>query len=176
MDRPGVLPSSKCGWPGLCQTPQGQVSLGQLTAVALALLCLSAFPFCSQSLGNRWEGACGSASLTYMPLLAPRLGRGRLFVCLMSFQGHMPTVLSLESCSRDRVLQVTHTHTNTRTDTSYTHASTLPSVHIAENSSLQFVIVTMMVFRLSILGHLCSIPYTLYTSPNTFFYLLPSLT
>lgn len=114
VDRPGLLLSTKHRWPGLCQTPWGQMSLGQLTAVALALLCLSASPFCSWSLVSRWEEACGSTSLTYMSLLALRLGRGRWSVCLTWFQEYMPIVLPIESCSINRVLQVTHTPTNTQ--------------------------------------------------------------
>lgn len=79
-------------------------------------------PFCSQSPGSRWKEACGGTSLTCMSPLAPRLGRGRLPVCLMSCQEHMPTVLSLESRSRKRVLQVTHTPTDTQTHNTHMHA------------------------------------------------------
>lgn len=95
--------TAKHGWPGLCQTPRGQVSLGQLTAVALALPCLSGSPFCSRSLASRWEEACGSTSLTYMSLLAPRWGGGGWPVGLTLFQQHKRIVLPVETCSRNRV-------------------------------------------------------------------------
>lgn len=88
-----------------------------------------------------------------MTLLAPRLGRGRLPVCLTSFQEHMPTVLSLESCSRNRVLQVTYTLTNTRSHVTHTgkhitftpHCRTFVFAKCSWNN-------TVMIFRVCIWG------------------------
>lgn len=132
---------------------------------------LLSIPFRSQSPGSRWEEACGSTSLTYIAPLAPDLGRGGLPICLLLLQEHMPTVLSLQSGSRNTVPQATHTPTST--DTQHTHMSTLPIVHVAEHLSLQFAVV---LFKVSILEQLLSILHILYTSPNTSFYLLLSLT
>lgn len=123
VDGPGWLLASKGAWPELCQTRWEQESLGQLTAVALALMWLSAFPCCSESPGSRWEEACGSTSLTYMSALAPRLGRGRSPACLRLFQEHSPTALPSESCSGNRVWQVVQTPTDIQSHITHMQAS-----------------------------------------------------
>ena len=107
-------------------------------------------PCCSQSPGSRWEEACGSTSLICMSPLAPRLGRGTLPACLMSFQEHMPTVPSLESCYRNWVLQATHTPTNTHRHTIHT-CKHITIVHMVEHLSLQFAILTMQLWFLGYL-------------------------
>ena len=133
-------------------------------------------PFCSQSPGSRWEEACGSTSLTYMSPLAPDLGRGRLPVCLMLLQEHMPTVLSLQSGSRNTVPQATHTPT-TRRHTTHTceHIT-----HSSRGRTFIFAVCScnnaVVLFKVSILEQLLSILHILYTSLNTSFYLLLSLT
>lgn len=66
--------------------------------------------------------------------IGPRLGMGRA-ARLMLLQEHMPTVLSLQSGSRNTAPQpLTHPQ---HADSQYTHMSTLPIVHVAEHLSLQ---------------------------------------
>lgn len=123
VDRPGVLLSSKCRWLGLCQTPWGHMSLGQMTAVALALLCLSAFPFCSKPREQMGRGMWKHLPHIYVTF-GTQVGEGKVALCawrgsrstclLCCPQNHAPEI---ELCK-----SLTHPHTHTGTHNTHGQA------------------------------------------------------